>query len=452
MRILIVGAGVVGSNLAEELSDTGHAVSIVDHRPAVIRQLKERADVLAVRGNGTQPSVLRAAGIAEAEMVIAVTDVDEVNLAICMMADKLGVQTKIARLRNDEYVGPEALLVPSELGVDTVINPESIATNNLRRILSIPGSREAASFAEGQVLLVTFDVEEGAEVAGKRLAGLRTLTASRAFLVVAVFRGETAIVPRGDDEIRAGDHIAVLSRADTLHEILPLVQPVVRTTERVVIYGWTLIGAKLARALEQSVRRVVLIEPDRDEAQEAAAELAETTVLWGEARDPDVLNEADIASADYFIAVSADDESNLLAALMARRHGAARVAVLVQEPHYVPILDNIGMDVVLNPRLVTVSEILRYIRTGKVHTVTRLHSSEAEVMELEAMAGSKITRHPLKEIDFPGGSIIGAVLRGEQMVIPDGNCRIAAGERVIVFALAPAVKRIEKLFSRRGLL
>ena len=452
MRVLIVGAGVVGSNLAEELSDSGHDVSVIDADSHLVSRLKERMDVLTIEGNGAQPSVLRRAGIADAEMVIAVTNVDEVNLVICMVANKLGVKHKIARLRNDEYTSKDAVLTPSEVGIDTVINPESIITETLARILEIPGSTDVSAFAEGQVLAVTFDICAGAPIAGKKLLELGQMVDTRTFLIAAIFRGEVPMVPRGDDRIEVGDHVVVLAKADAMDQVLPLVQPVVKPVERIVIYGASLVGRQLAKTLQDRLARVVLIEPDKDLARRAAEELKKTLVLHGEASDPDVLSEADTDHCCFFLALSRDDEANLLAALMARRAHARRVAVLTQEPRYVPILSNIGMDVVLNPRLVTVGEILRYIRKGEIHMVTRFKESEAEVMELEAMKGSKVTKKPLKEIEFPNGSIIGAVMRESQMVIPDGNCQIGDGETVLVFALPEAIAKIEKLFSKRKLL
>jgi len=452
MNILIVGAGVVGANLAEELSLSGHNVSIVDRDPAVVRKLTDRMDVLAISGNAGQPSVLRKAGIEDAEMVIAVTNIDEINLVICMLAHTFGVKHKIARIRNEEYAGPHSTLDPSKLGIDSIINPESLITATLLKILEIPGSSDVAVFGDGQVLLVTFDIAEDAPVAGKRLASLREASQMDSFLVVAIFRGEKPLIPKGDDEILAGDQIAVLVNADTLPLVLPLVQRRVAPTHRVVIYGANLIGLSLAESLEQTLDQVVLIEPDPDRAQAAAMQLKGTLVLQGEATEPEILKEADVSHCDCFMAMSDDDESNLLSALMARRHKAPRVAVLSQEPDYLPVLRSIGLDVVVNPRLVTVGEILRYIRKGPVHTVTRLRESEAEVMELEAMAGSTVVSKPLKQLGFPSGSIIGAVVRHSEVFIPDGNFQIEVGDSVVVFALPDAIRKIEKLFSRRGVL
>lgn len=452
MNILIVGAGVVGSNLAEELSLAGHNVAVVDRDPALVRKLSERMDVLAVCGNAGQPSVLRKAGIDDAEMVIAVTNIDEVNLVICMLARTFGVKHKIARIRNEEYAGPYGTLEPAELGIDSIINPESLITSTLLKILEIPGSNDVAVFGDGQVLLVSFDIAEDAPLAGRRLAELREASKMDSFLVVAIFRGESPLIPKGDDEILAGDDIAVLVNADTLPLVLPLVQRHAEPADRVVIYGANMIGQSLAQSLEQRIARVVLIEPTAERAQAAAMQLKGVLVLEGAATEPEILSEADVAHADWFMALSDDDESNLLSALMARRHGAKQVAVLSQEPDYLPVLRSIGMDVVVNPRLVTVGEILRYIRKGPVHTVTRLRESEAEVMELEAMGGSKVVTKPLKHLAFPVGSIVGAVVRQGEVFIPDGNFQIQQGDSVVVFAMPEAIKKIEKLFSKQGLL
>jgi len=447
MDILIVGAGVVGSNLAEELSVAGHNVSIVDRDPALLRRIADRMDVLTVAGNAGKPSVLKRAGIEDAEMVIAVTNIDEVNLVICMLASKFAVRHKIARIRNEEYAGRYRTLEPVELGIDRIINPESVITNTLTRILDIPGSSDVAVFGDGQVLLVSFDIGEDAPLAGKRLAELREAAQMDSFLVAAIFRDEVPLIPMGDDQILAGDHIAVLVNADTLPLVLPLIQRRVQPVQRVVIYGADLIGLNLAATLETTLDKVALIEPDEQLAHDAAMSLKGTLVLQGEATDPELLREADIANCDFFMAMSGDDQSNLLSALIARRHNAKRVAVLAQDPEYLPVLRSIGMDVVVNPRLVTVGEILQYIRKGPVHTATRLNESEAEVMELEAVPGSRVVKAPLKKLAFPNGVIVGAVVRSGEVTIPDGNFQIQPGDAVVVFALPQAIKGTMKLFS-----
>jgi trk system potassium uptake protein TrkA len=448
MNIIIVGAGVVGSTLAEELSQAGHQVAIIDRDPAHVRRLSERMDVLALAGNAAQPSVLRKAGITDTQMVIAVTDVDEVNLVICMLANQFGVKHKIARLRNEEYAGPRAALDPSRLGIDSIINPECVITSLLLRILEIPGSNEVTEFAEGKVLLVGFEITADAPVAGRRLMELREASAMGAFLVVAIFRGEEPIIPRGDDQILPGDQILVLASSDTMPLVIPLVQRRVEHPQRVVISGANVMGQSLAAALESKIERVTLIDSNVDRAEQAASTLERAVVLAGETTAVDVLREADIEHCDFFIVLTDDDEYNLLSALLARRHKARRVAVVSHNPDYVPVLSSIGINVVMNPRLVTVGEILRYIRKGPVHSVARLRASAAEVLELSAQPGTRIVSKPIMELGFPAGAIIGAVMRNSDMVIPSGRFHIQPGDSVVVLALPGAIEKIEKFFSR----
>lgn len=449
MRILIVGAGVVGSNLASELSASGHVVCVIDDDHRRVRDLNEHLDVLAVDGNGAQPSVLRRAGVEEAEMVIAVTNIDEVNLVICMLAQRFGVKHKIARLRNDEYSGPKATLRPEELGIDTIINAEAILTSKLLRILDTPGATDCALFADGYAQLLTFDICQESPIAGLKLKDVRAMAQAFSFLVAAIFRGERSIVPRGDDEIRAGDHIAVICKPEATALVLPLMQKSVQPVERVVIYGAHKIGRDVAEALQGKLERVVLIEPNEQAAEEAAAELRDTLVLCGDPADPDILREADLAHCDYFLALSDDDQANLLAALLARHRGAKHTAVVSKDPNYLPILSGIGMEVVLNPRLATVGAILTHIRSGQVHGVTRIKESEAEILEIEADKGAPVTQKSLKDLEMPDGSLLVAALRDGEMVIPDGSFKLQAGETALVFALPGAIGRIEKLFAKR---
>ena len=452
MNIVIVGGGVVGSNLAEDLSSTGHQVSIVDRDPNIIRRCSERMDVLGIEGSGGSPSVLKRAGIADAEMVIAVTSVDEVNLVICMLANQFGVKHKIARIRNEEYSGPDAAFDAKAIGIDSIISPEGVIVEELLNVLAIPGSSDVATFAEGKVLLVTFVVEADAPLAGKRLMELREASSMAAFLVVALIRDEQTIIPKGDDRIEAGDHIAVMVNADTLPLVLPIISRRVAPCRRVIISGADIIGLRLARELEQRMERVVLIERDAQLAEEAARKLPNTLVLHGEATEPEILREADAERCDFFMALSRDDEYNLLSSLMARRSKVARVACLSISPSYVPVLTSIGLDVVVNPRLVTVGEILRYVRNGPVHTVTRLKESDAEVIEMEVVAKSRALTRPLKELNFPAGAILSAVIRDDEMHIPGGNFKLNQGDVVIVFCLPEAIPKIEKLFSKRRFL
>ncbi|OGQ85361.1 MAG: hypothetical protein A2289_01380 [Deltaproteobacteria bacterium RIFOXYA12_FULL_58_15] len=454
MQIVIVGAGVVGTALAEQLSHEGHQVSVIDRDRHKVRELSEKLDVLGVHGNAAMPSVLRRAGIQEAQMVIAVTDVDEVNVIVGMMAMRLGVEHRIVRIRNSEYLDENCIISPQELGIEHVINPEPAIVDALVRMIEIPGSVDVATLAGGQVLMLGFDIEEDSPAAGKTTAELREVSDLDSFLFIDIMRGDEVIVPKGNDRILPGDNVHILVAEGTVPFLLPIIHRQRRQTARVILLGASRIGVELAKAMEGRVERMVLIEPDPGLAEEAASVLKKTTVLQGEGTDLEVLEEASIGTCDLFCAVSDNDQRNMLAALLARKHGAKKEAVLVHQPEFVPVLDSLGVEIVINPRLVTVSEALMHVRRGLVHSVTRLAGSRGEILEIEAQPGSRVVGAPLKALNFPKNALVGAIVRDDIMQIPTGDTIIQPGERVVVYALQEAIAAIEKLFagtSRDGL-
>ncbi len=449
MKILVVGAGVVGVALAEQLSLEGHRVAVIDQDRTKISDLNEKLDVLAVRGNAAMPSVLNRAGIKTSEMVIAVTDVDEVNLVVGMLASRLGVKHRIVRLRNQEYLEENCVLPLGELGIGHVINPDPAIVNALVRMIEIPGTSDFATLAGGQVLMLGFDISEDSPVAGRTLAELREMGDVDAFLVMYIARGDDLIVPRGDDRIEPGDNVHVLVSADTVQFISPLIHRRPQRVHEVILTGASRIGVQLAEAIENKVETVYLIEPNAVLAEEAADRLTKTTVIRGHETDLDVLEEANLAECDLFCAVSDDDQRNMLGALLAKKHSLTKTAVLVQQPEFVPVLDSLGVQIVVNPRLVTVGETLMHVRRGHIHSVTRLAESRAEIIEMEAPADSKAVKHKISDLNFPKDALIGAVIHDGLMQIPNGETRIAVGDTVVVFALPTAISRIEKLFTRR---
>jgi len=449
MNILIVGAGVVGEALAEQLSLEGHQVAIVDRDRRKTRELGDKLDVLTVCGNAGMPSILKRAGIRSAEMVIAVTDVDEVNLVVGMLAARFNVKHRVVRIRNNEFVQDDGLISLKDLGIDHIINPDPTIVDALVRMIEIPGSHSIATLAGGQVLMLGFDIAPDSPAAGTTLAELREVANLIAFLVLYISRNDQLIVPKGGDRIEPGDKVYLLVSADTVELLLPFIHQQQFTMNEVIITGASRIGIQLAESLEGRVNRVVLIEPDEEIAEEAANRLKKTTVLNGEETDLDVLEEAGVDHCDLFCALSNDDQRNMLAALLAKKHSPAKAAALVHQPEYLAVMDSLGVEIVINPRLVTVGEILMYIRRGHIHSVTRLARGQAEIIEMEAAPDSPAVKSPLKNIKFPKNAIIGAIVRDGEMRIPTGETRIEPGETVVVFALSDAIPQIEKLFSRR---
>jgi trk system potassium uptake protein TrkA len=297
--------------------------------------------------------------------------------------------------------------------------------------------------------MLGFDIDEDSPMVGKSMKQLRELGDLDAFLILYITRGDKVIVPRGHDQIEAGDSVHLLVSADTVQFVPPLIHRRPATVKSVIISGASRIGLRLAESIQEKVEKVFLIEPDEETAEEAAGLLKKVTVLHGDATNLTVLQEASVENCDLFCAVSDSDQGNMLAALLTKKHSSTDAAVLVRQPEYVPVLDSLGVEIVCNPRLVTVGEILMHVRRGHIHSVTRLAESRAEIIEMEAPEDSPAVKAKLQDLKFPKDALIGAIVRDGTMEIPKGDTRIKPGDTVVVFALPDAIPRIEKLFTRR---
>ena len=448
MRILIVGAGVVGFNLAQELSKEGHDIAIIDENREKNQRISDTLDVLAVNGNACLPSVLKKAGIEKAEMVIAVTDKDEINLLVCFLASKFDVGMRIARLRSMEFTGDDQIIPLRELYIDQAINPGQIIIDTILKIIQTPGVVNVAEFAGGEILLREFDVPDNAPLAGKRIEELRGVSEMDSFLIVAIVRDGDLVIPKPNDVIQPGDKIYTLVDKEFLPFLLPMLNKTIEEVQKVIIYGATQVSINLALALEEEIRDLCIIEPSREKAHQAAERLSRCVVLHGSGTDLNLFNDINVKDADFFLSVSDDDETNILAALLAKKHGAKRALAITNDPDYIPILDTIGMDVTINPRLITVGAILKHLRKGQVLSVFKL-IEDAEVMEIVVDKDSSLVDKQISKIKFPEDAMIGAILRKGEMRVPDAELKIEAGDSVVVVALPKAIEKIEKLFGRK---
>ena len=450
MNILIVGAGIVGFNLAQELSHEGHDISIIDADAEKIKVISEKLDVLAIRGNGCLPSTLIQGRIRDAEMVIAVTDKDEINLMVCFLAHKFEVGERFARLRNMELTGESQVFKPEELFVDHAINPAEIIIDSILKIIKTPGAVNVAEFADGQIFFRGFDVPDDAPLAGKTIEEIREVSELNAFLVVAIVRDGKLIIPKYENRIQGGDKIYILVDHDFLPLVLPMLNKQVDEIQKIIILGASRVAINLARELDKFISDVSIIEPSLEKANEAADALEHTTILHGSGTDPDLFNDINMKDADLYLALSNDDEMNILSALLAKKHGAKRAAVITNDPDYLPILDSIGMDVTINPRLITVSETLKHLRKGQVVNLYKLIEGEAEVLEILATSKSAAVGKRINQLKMPEQSIIGAVLRKDgEMVVPGGSTEILEGDTVIVVTLPDCIGKIEKIFGKK---
>ena len=449
MKILIVGAGAVGFNLARQLSKEGYDISVVERDQEHVKRITEKMDVFVVSGSASSPAVLEEAGIKNADMVLAVTNSDEINMVVCTLAQCYGVKTKIARIRNPEFTDELSILHQNEFHIDYVVNPERITINSILNIIGTPGAIYVADFTEGDILLRGFNVPDDAPIVGKKLSELKEVGSSDSFLIVAIQRSDEMVIPTGETKLMPRDNIFVLVAREALPYFLPMVNRRADEVEKVIIYGVNRASLELAKKLEEQKIGVTIIEPDKEKTQQAATALDKTVVLQGSVLDIDLLKDASIDTADFFVAVSESEQTNILSSLLAKKLGAKKAIVLTVDPAFIPIINSLGMDIVINPRLITVGSILQHIRRGHTLSVVKFQHSEAEAMELIAEEDSKIVGKPLRNITFPQGSILGAIVREGVMQIPTGNTTIKPGESVIVFALPNAIEKVQSLFFNR---
>lgn len=448
MKIIIIGAGEVGYNLAGKLSKEGHDVVVVDHDPEKIRHVDETLDVKALLGKGSSPGILKEAGMEEAELVIAVTDSDEINMVACLIA---GTQSKIpkriARIRNLEYTHESRIFDEQHLDIDLCINPEMETAKTIVRLIENPGSADFAEFAEGRVELIGVKIEEDSYVTGKKLRELkevRSLFPDLKVLIVAISREEQIIIPHGDETIFAGDILYAVVDRHSVTNVLAYLRKKEEPVRRVFIAGGTPIGFEVARQLQEGEVSVRLVEPDATRCQGMAETLEKVLILHGEMTDQSLLREEHIEDADFFVSTSNDEDANILASLLAKRLGAKKTITLVRQLHYLSVLPAIGIDAVVSPRLSAIGRIMHYIRKGKILSVATLKEEAAEVIETVALETSDIVNRPIRELKFPKGAIIGAVVRGEEVIIPGGDDVILPDDRVVIFALQSAIPKVEK--------
>ena len=448
MKILIVGAGAVGFNLAAQLSNEGHDISVVEHDAALVRKINEKLDVFVVEGEGSSPSLLETCGIQEAEMILAVTNSDEVNIVVCLLANQYGVKKKIARIRNYEFSGKNFFMDENDFCIDHMINPDLITVNSILKIIETPGSIYVADFKDVNVVLRGFNIPDDAPIVGKPLSELKEIESTDSFLIVAIQRKDEMIIPTDETVIQSNDNIYVIVAEAGLPYFLPMVTKRSEKVAKVLIYGATNTGLLISKRLENSSIEVTLVEPKQELAEKAASDLAKTIVLHGNATDIDLLKDAYIETANFFIAASNDEQSNLLASMLAKKFGAKKTIVITNEPNYVAIFSSLGMDVVINPRQIMVSSILQYARRGRVPSVMKISDSDAEAIEIEVEKGAKIAGKRLSNVKFPQGAILGAIIQNGVMGIPDEKSVINVGDRVIIFSMPTAIKKVQSLFCK----
>ena len=452
MKVVICGAGQVGSNIARYLAREDNDVTVIDIDPSLVERISDSLDVQGVVGYASHPDVLDHAGARDADLLIAVTHYDEVNMVACQVAHSLfEVPRKIARVRAQSYLAPHwaELFARGALPIDTIISPEIEVARAIERRLEIPGVFDAIPLSDGKITLVGVRCRADCPVTDTPLRQLSELFPDLHISVVVIIRDDRRIVPTAEDQMLVGDEVYFVADSKHLSRALAAFGHEEPEARRIIMVGGGNIGRFLAELIEERHPKVStkLIEIDRRRAEVVAQALKRTVVIKGDALDPEVLAEANVKATETIIAVSNDDEVNILASLLAKRYGCQRSITLINKTAYAPLLGSLGIDAVVSPRAITVSTILQHIRRGRIRSIYSLSDGYGEIIEADALATSSFVGVKLRDAKLPPGVLVGALVRGGEVLVARGDTVIKPDDRVVLFAVAEAVPRVEKMFT-----
>ena len=452
MKIIILGAGQVGGTLAENLVGENNDITIVDTNSDRLRQLQDKFDLRVVQGHGSHPRVLREAGADDADMLVAVTSSDETNMVACQVAYSLfNTPNRIARIRSTEYIRENERLFNAEaVPIDHLISPEQLVTDYVYRLIEYPGALQVVNFAEGKVSLAVVKAYYGGPLVGNALASLKEHMPHIDTRVAAIFRQDRPIRPQGSTIIEAGDEVFFVAASQHIRAVMSELQRLEKPYKRIMIVGGGNVGAGLAHRLEKDYS-VKLIERNQQRAAELAEILHDTIVFYGDASDQELLMEEHIDQVDVFIALTNDDEANIMSAMLAKRLGAKKVMVLIQRSAYVDLVQGSVIDIAISPQQATISALLGHVRKADIVSVSSLRRGVAEAIEAIAHGDestSKVVGRKVEEIKLPPGTTIGAIVRGDDVIIANSESKIEQGDHVIMFLTDKKfITDVERLFQ-----
>ncbi len=452
MKIIVCGAGQVGLNIGRQLSLENHDVTIVDQAPDLVRRVSDTLDAQAVVGHASEPDTLEKAGIADCDMIIAVTLTDEINMIACQVAHSLfDVPMKIARIRRQSYLEPvwSNLFSRDNLPIDVIISPEREVAKAVARRLQIPGAIDMITLADGAVSLLAVRCSEDCPLLNTPLRQLTQLFPDLNIVIVGLVRDGAAMVPTADDQMLAGDEAYFVVDSRQIPRAMNAFGYEEGEARRLLIIGGGNIGLVLAQEIEQEYPwvKAKIIEHNKTRAEEISGQLDNTVVLNGDARDLEILEEANIQGTDTVVAVTNDDESNILASLLAKKFGCQRTVTLVNTSIYEQLIGSLGIDVVVSPRNITVSSVLQHVRRGRIHSVHAVREDLGELIEAEALDTSELVGKAVKDVNLPGGVVFGAIVRDGEMQYPRGGTVVEAGDRIILFSSPEAIQKVENMFA-----
>jgi len=444
---MIVGAGLVGQYLCKKFSDEGQEVILIDRDKEKLQRIEQAMNIMTVHGSGASARTLAEAGIAKTDLFIAVTDSDEVNLVACIMSRKYKVETRIARVRNEDFLTPGLSLNEEALGIDLLISPDWAMTEEIIQLIHVSEAFDTAEFADGRIMLLGYLIHENNPAVGQSLFEIRKKHGTHQYIMAAIIRNGQTIIPHGEDTIQAGDKIYLMVRKKEIAQVEQLFNVASHLPAMVFIIGGSNIGYMVARQLEELNIDVKIVEADKKRCVFLSENLGHTIVLnFDGLKSRDLLEEG-IDLADLVIAVTGSDTTNILASLLAKHHGTKRCITQITHHDFIPMLDKLGIDVTLSPRQVAADMILRYVRRGSIISVATILDSEAEVMEVTVPELESFDQVPLKNLACPPGLLIGAIVRDKEVFIPSGETIIYPGDNLVVFFTRSAAKDVGLFFT-----
>ena len=451
MKIIILGAGQVGGTLAENLAREANDITVVDTNVERLRDLGDRLDIRTIKGMASFPTILRQAGADDADMLVAVTNSDEVNMVACQVAYTLfHTPTRIARIRESVYLNRDELFSDQAIPVDVLISPEQLVTNHIKRLIEYPGAIQVIDFAEGKAQLVAVKAYYGGTLVGQQLQRIGEYLPKVDLRVVAIYRRDRPILPYGETIIEVDDIVFFIAAKHNIRAIISLLRRAESVNRRIVIAGGGSIGERLAEAIETRYQ-VKIIEHSTTRCRELSEMLDTSIILQGSASDKDLLIEENIAEADIFLALTNDDEANIMSSLLAKQLGAKKVMTIVNNPAYVSLIQANTIDIAINPQLITIGSLLAHVRRGDVVSVHSLHQGGAEAIEAIAhgdTSSSKVVGRLVAHIALPPGATIGAIIRGDEVIIAHSDLLIESEDHLILLVMDKKyIRDVEKLFE-----
>ncbi len=446
MKIVIIGAGEVGYYLAKRLISEGNDVIIIEIDPERYRNASESLDAIVIQGSGSSAKVLAAAEVGSADVLIAVSAMDEVNILACMIAKEMGTKKCVARIRNNEFSQKDSVITAERLGIDLMVYPEQIAADAIVSLVKRSSASKVVDFEGGKLQIMALQVRDGSPIIDRTVEDVDAGNPDNSFLCLGIYRDNKTIIPRGKNVYRSGDVIYFIAQKEDIPKVSEIVGYSEKEQQHVMILGAGEVGRMVAAILSSDMD-VKLIEENREVAESVTEELRDTLILHGDGTDIDFLISERVEEMDCFVAVTGSEKTNLLSGLLAQYLGVKRVIIHLTTNDYIPIMNKIGMDAVVSKNIATVNAIMKYIRRGNVIAVSLFEDIEAEAIEMIPKEGSPITKKPIQNLHIPTDIIVGAVIRHSEIIIPQGDTQIQANDKVVVFLKPNLIPQIEKFFN-----